>query len=61
MGVSKFNVNTEVREAYMQALKAAFQLSKTPDLIQLMDSGVSAMQAVIREKITLFGSAGKSS
>lgn len=61
LGVSKFNVNTEVREAYLQALKTAFQLPKTPDLLQLMDTGVSAMQEIIREKITLFGSAGKGS
>lgn len=61
LGVSKFNVNTEVREAYLYALKTAFQAPKTPDLIQLMEGGVSAMQAVVREKITLFGSAGKSS
>lgn len=59
LGVSKFNVNTEVREAYLHALKTAFQAPKIPDLIQLMDSGVSAMQAVVREKIILFGSAGK--
>lgn len=61
LGVSKFNVNTEVREAYLQALKTAVQSPKTPDLIRLMEGGVSAMQAVVCEKIILFGSAGKSS
>ena len=58
LGVCKFNVNTEVREAYLSALKQSLNLSDSPDLLDLMHSGVKAMQAVISAKLRLFGSAG---
>ncbi|KAF8085500.1 hypothetical protein N665_0665s0010 [Sinapis alba] len=54
-GVSKFNVNTEVRKAYMDALTS----SKKTDLVDLMSATKTAMKAVIADKIRLFGSAGK--
>ncbi|KAF8081353.1 hypothetical protein N665_0891s0028 [Sinapis alba] len=54
-GVSKFNVNTEVRKAYMDALTS----SKKTDLVDLMSTTKAAMKAVIADKIRLFGSAGK--
>ncbi|MBW4667402.1 MAG: class II fructose-bisphosphate aldolase [Cyanomargarita calcarea GSE-NOS-MK-12-04C] len=59
LGVSKFNVNTEVRQAYVQSLKFELSATKTPDLVDLMNSGIEAMQKVICEKLQLFGSAGK--
>jgi tagatose 1,6-diphosphate aldolase GatY/KbaY len=59
LGVSKFNVNTEVREAYLDALKLALDAPTTPDLIDLMERAVAAMQAVVAEKLGLFGSVGK--
>lgn len=55
LGVRKFNVNTEVRKAYMDALS-----SPKKDLIHVMASAKEAMKAVIAEKMRLFGSAGKS-
>lgn len=58
LGVCKFNVNTEVREAYISALKQGLNLSDSPDLLDLMHSGVRAMQGVISAKLRLFGSAG---
>lgn len=53
-GVRKFNVNTEVRGAYMQALGAGKK-----DLVDVMGASVAAMQAVVAEKMKLFGSSGK--
>lgn len=53
-GVRKFNVNTEVRGAYMQALGTAKK-----DLVDVMGSSVAAMQAVVAEKMKIFGSSGK--
>ncbi|KAK6148162.1 hypothetical protein DH2020_019074 [Rehmannia glutinosa] len=53
-GVSKFNVNTEVRNAYMESLK-----SIQKDLVHVMASAKEAMKAVVAEKMHLFGSAGK--
>ena len=54
LGVRKFNVNTEVRSAYMAALKTTRN-----DLLDVMSSAKEAMQAVVAEKLRLFGSAGK--
>uniref|UniRef100_A0A1J3CLW4 Putative oxidoreductase YgbJ n=1 Tax=Noccaea caerulescens TaxID=107243 RepID=A0A1J3CLW4_NOCCA len=54
-GVRKFNVNTEVRKAYMDALSS----TKKTDLVDVMSATKAAMKAVIAEKIRLFGSAGK--
>ena len=59
LGVCKFNVNTEVRQAYVGALQERLVSSKSPDLLELMQSAITAMQAVIMTKLRLFGSAGK--
>ncbi|KAG0624148.1 hypothetical protein M758_3G227500 [Ceratodon purpureus] len=53
-GVRKFNVNTEVRSAYMQSLA-----TPKKDLVDVMGSSVAAMQAVAAEKMKIFGSSGK--
>ncbi|CAJ1952092.1 unnamed protein product [Sphenostylis stenocarpa] len=54
LGVRKFNVNTEVRKAYMDSL-----ITPKNDLVHLMASAKEAMKAVVAEKMHLFGSAGK--
>jgi len=54
LGVRKFNVNTEVRNSYLESLKKSGK-----DLIQVMSSAKEAMKAVVAEKLHLFGSAGK--
>ena len=58
-GVCKFNVNTEVREAYLAALRANMQKDKQPDLIDVMKDAVLAMQAVVISKMQLFLSSGQ--
>lgn len=58
LGVCKFNVNTEVRQAYLQSLKHNLQ-GKPPDLLDLMEDAIAAMAGVIAEKLYLFGSTGK--
>ena len=57
LGVSKLNVNTELREAYLGALKD--RLAESPDLMELMQGAVDAMKAVVCAKLQLFGSAGR--
>lgn len=57
-GVSKFNVNTEVREAYMDVLKSNIS-DPHPDLLEIMEKAICAMQSVIADKLQLFGSVGK--
>ncbi|KAK4778782.1 hypothetical protein SAY86_006310 [Trapa natans] len=53
-GVRKFNVNTELRKAYMDCLS-----EPKKDLVQVMASAKEKMKAVVAEKMKLFGSAGK--
>ncbi|XP_038878743.1 uncharacterized protein LOC120070914 isoform X2 [Benincasa hispida] len=53
-GVRKFNVNTEVRKAYLDSLN-----NPSKDLVHVMESAKESMKAVIAEKMHLFGSAGK--
>jgi tagatose 1,6-diphosphate aldolase GatY/KbaY len=59
LGVRKFNVNTEVREAYISTMRQLLQGAKAPDLLDLMHSAETAMRAVVAEKLRLFGSVGK--
>ncbi len=58
LGIRKFNVNTEVREAYVGALKEQFETG-APELLDLMQAAETAMRRVVAEKLRLFGSAGK--
>lgn len=53
LGVTKFNVNTEVREAYLAALRQG-----QGDLLDMMAGAVQAMQAVVSDKLRLFNSVG---
>ena len=50
-GVVKYNVNTEVRSAYVAALS-----NGSGDLVQLQLDGKNAMFDVVQGKIELFGS-----
>ncbi|XP_010693952.2 uncharacterized protein LOC104906826 isoform X1 [Beta vulgaris subsp. vulgaris] len=54
LGVRKFNVNTEVRKAYVDSLA-----NPGKDLVNVMTSAKDAMKAVVVEKMRLFGSSGK--
>ncbi len=59
LGIAKFNVNTEVRQAYLDSLKVSLASASKPDLLDVMNSAVAAMQAVVAAKLSLFGSACK--
>lgn len=55
-GVCKFNVNTDLRDAYVQALKEEMaQQDGKFDLLSGMKATTRAMQEVVRQKIKLFG------
>ncbi len=58
LGVCKFNVNTEVRGAFVAALREN-STDETLDLLPLLETAVAAMEGVIRAKMQLFGSSGK--
>lgn len=59
-GVSKININSDMRVAFRNTLEKA--LKENPDefaVMKLMDEVISAVQAVVESKIDDFGSAGK--
>ncbi len=55
LGVCKFNVNTELRRAYMRTLQ---NIALQADVLDVMRSTEAAMAAVVAEKLHLFGSVG---
>lgn len=60
VGVSKVNINSDMRKAFRDTLVKVLQ--DNPDeyaVMKLMDEVIGAVQAVVEEKIALFGSAGK--
>lgn len=59
LGITKFNVNTEIRAAYVDALRARIVAPDSADLMDLMRNAIAAMQPVISAKLQLFGSVGK--
>lgn len=58
-GVRKFNVNTEVRQAYVSSLAARLSETPQPDIAEIIGSAIDAMKSVVASKIRLFGSSGK--
>jgi len=60
LGVCKFNVNTEVREAYLGALANGLGSAKKPDLVDLMKQSINSMQSVVSAKLREFRSSGRS-
>jgi len=60
IGVSKININSDMRYAFRKELEKV--LADNPDeyaVVKLMPQVYSAVQAVVEEKISAFGSAGK--
>jgi len=59
LGICKFNINTEVRMAYLQALGDTLHDNPDTDLLLLMERAQSAMKQVLIEKMALLESVGK--
>ena len=64
LGVSKINVNTECQLSFAAATRAYIEAGKDKegkgfDPRKLLAPGTEAIKATVREKINLFGSAGK--
>ena len=60
IGVSKININSDMRYAFRKTLEKV--LAEHPDeyaVVKLMPEVFGAVQTVVEEKITAFGSAGK--
>ena len=61
LGISKFNVNTELRQACLGALRESLHSLPSTDLPDLMQEAVTGMSQVVSVKLHLFGSVGKAS
>jgi len=60
IGVSKININSDMRVAYRKTLEQVLADNPTEyAVVKLMDQVVTAVQKVVEEKIDLFNSAGK--
>lgn len=60
IGVSKININSDMRYAYRTALEKILKENPTEfAVVKLMPPVIAAVQAVIEEKIQAFGSAGR--
>jgi tagatose 1,6-diphosphate aldolase GatY/KbaY len=57
--IVKINVNTELRVAYRQTLENVLKGSEEVAIYKIMPPVIAAVQKVVEEKISLFGSAGK--
>lgn len=60
VGISKVNINSDMRYAYRNALEAV--LAENPEeyaVVKLMPVVISAVQKVVEEKIDMFKSSGK--
>lgn len=60
VGVSKININSDMRLAYRNTLEKV--LAENPDeyaVVKLMDEVIDAVQKVVESKIDMFNSAGK--
>jgi fructose-bisphosphate aldolase class II len=60
IGVSKININSDMRVAYRDTLVRVLEENPTEyAVVKLMDEVIAAVQAVVESKIDMFGSAGK--
>lgn len=59
LGVCKFNVNTELRHAYLDTLKKLCAVNYHTELIEIIQYSIESMKNPIRSKITLFKSTNK--
>jgi len=59
LGVCKFNVNTELREAYLAGCRRVLASAAPVDLVEVLQAAVAEMQAVVTAKLQLFGASGR--
>lgn len=60
-GVSKVNINTDMRIAFRKTLESVLAENKSEfAVVKLMDAVIEAVQAVVEQKIEMFNAVGKS-
>jgi len=58
-GVSKINLNTELRKAFREALEKTLEENKELAPYKFMPPTIEAVRAVVKAKITAYGSGGR--
>jgi tagatose 1,6-diphosphate aldolase GatY/KbaY len=58
-GVCKFNVNTELRQAYIRSAREYLAAMAVPELVDLMQMVIEGVKQPVQAKMELFGSLGK--
>lgn len=60
IGVSKININTDMRFAYRETLEKVLKENPTEyAVVKLMDQVIDAVQTVVEDKIDMFNASGK--
>lgn len=59
MGISCFNVDTSIRLAFIGAIKQHLEEHDETDIRRLLEGGKIAVQDTVKQKIAMYGSAGK--
>jgi len=59
LGISCFNVDTAIRQAFIGTLSKVLNSSEEGDIRKIMGQAMDAVENVVKEKMTLFGSDGK--
>ena len=59
LGIVKININTELRLAFRESLESVLRQNQEVAIYKIMPEVITAVQKVVEEKITLFGSANK--
>lgn len=60
IGVTKININSDMRIAYRETLEKVLEENKTEyAVVKLMDEVISSVEKVVETKIDMFNSAGK--
>lgn len=61
IGVTKININSDMRVAYRRTLEQILENNKTEfAVVKLMDEVIDAVQGVVESKIDMFNASGKS-
>ncbi|WP_080803064.1 class II fructose-bisphosphate aldolase [Desulfamplus magnetovallimortis] len=58
-GISKFNVNTELRSIYLKTMASCFSSDPGVELVTIMKKSITAMKEAAKDKIRLFRSIDK--
>jgi len=59
LGICKFNINTDLRRAYLERLSQLLDDDPSIDLVPLMSNVTQAMERIVSDRVRLFSSASR--